>query len=185
MEQNGQPLLRAETKGRAKLFHTADGKTVRARTCNDHVLVVAADSPGPEAKLNIEGTDSILIVMPEIPRTPGPVMAFFVPSAVVVEAVRSSHRDWLASNPATNGENRTWAIWFDDDGPVRSRGFAQKWDEYRLQGSANAQVSPGSRSDTLKDGNGSLGDVIAEAKQRIAAAAGVPASAVKITLDLA
>jgi hypothetical protein len=184
MENNGQPLQRVAAKGRAMIYRTPDGKTVRARTCNDHVLVVAADSPDPEAKLNIEGTDSILIVMPEIPRSPGPVMAYFIPTPVVVEAVRSSHREWLASNPSTNGENRTWAIWFDEEGPARSNGYAQKWAAFRLNGSANAKISLESRADSLMGGAANLGEVIAEAKRRIATVAGVPETAVKITLDV-
>jgi hypothetical protein len=184
MEQNGQPLQRVAAKGRAMIYRTPDGKTVRARTCNDHVLVVAADSPDPEAKLNIEGTDSILIVMPEIPRSPGPVMAFFIPAAVAVEAVRSNHRDWLASNPSTKGENRTWAIWFDDDGPATSSGYAQRWAKFRLNGSANTQIAVESQTVSLTGGTLTLGDVIAEAKRRIAAIAGVPETAVKITLDI-
>ena len=92
MEQNGQPLQRAESKGRARLYRNPEGRTVRVRTCNDHVLVVVADSPEVGAKLNIEGTDSILIVMPEIPGSPGPVVAYLVPTSVAVEAVRSCPR---------------------------------------------------------------------------------------------
>jgi hypothetical protein len=182
MQQNGQPLQRAEAKGRAMLYRTIDGQTVRVRTCNDHVLVVVADSPDPEAKLNIEGTDNILIVMPEIPRAPGPVMAYFIPTAVVVEAVRSNHRDWLASNPSTKGENRTWAIWFDEEGPATSNGYAQRWASFRLNGSASAEVSVETAS--LTGSTPTLGEVIADAKRRIAAVAGVPETAVKITLDI-
>lgn len=184
MEQSGQRLQRMEAKGRAMLYRTADGKTVRVRTCNDHVLVAVADSPESEAKLNIEGTDSILIVMPEIPRSPGPVMAYFVPTAVAVEAIRSTHRDWLASNPSTKGENRTWNIWFDDKAPSKASGYAQKWAEYQLNGSANTQISVESRTESLTGRALTLGDVIAEAKRRIAAVAGVPETAVKITLDI-
>jgi hypothetical protein len=184
MEQNGQPLQRAEAKGRAMLYRTVDGQTVRVRTCNDHVLVVVADSPDPEAKLNIEGTDSILIVMPEIPRSPGPVMAYFIPTAVVVEAVRSNHRDWLASNPSTKGENRTWAIWFDEAGPATSNGYAQRWAAFRLKGSASADVSVESGTASLTGSTPTLGEVIADAKRRIAAVAGVPETAVKVTFDI-
>ena len=96
MAQSGQSLQRAEAKGRAMLYRTAEGETVRVRTCNDHVLVVVAESPEAGAKLNIDGTDKILIVMPEIPRSPGPVVAYFLPTAVAVEAVQSTHREWLA-----------------------------------------------------------------------------------------
>ena len=138
----------------------------------------------PEAKLNIEGTDKILVVMPEIPRSPGPVVAYFLPTAVAVDAVRSCHSEWLASNPSTKGENRTWTIWFDDEGPAKSGGFAKKWANYRLQGSADARTSPKSQEEPLASNPISLGEVIAEAKRRIAAVAGIPESAVRITLDL-
>jgi len=185
MEQKGRPLQRVEAKGRAMLYRTADGKTVRVRTCNDHVLVVVADSPTPDARLNIEGTDSILIVMPEIPRSPGPVTAYFIPTDAVVEAVRSTHRDWLASNPSTKGENRTWNIWFDDDGPAKSSGYAKKWVAYRLQGSANTRSTLTSTAEPSTSSAVTLGEVIADAKRRIASFAGVPETAVKITLDLA
>ncbi|MGD0421297.1 MAG: hypothetical protein ABSA68_17250 [Xanthobacteraceae bacterium] len=183
MEQNGQPLQRIEAKGRAMVYRTTGGKTVRVRTCNDHVLVAVAESPNPEAKLNIEGTDSILIVMPETPRTPGPVMAYFIPTALVVEEVRSNHRNWLASNPSTKGENRTWAIWFDDDGPAKASGYSKKWASYRLDGSANTRTFVNGRED-LQTGSTTLGEVIADAKRRIAAVAGIPETAVKVTLDI-
>lgn len=184
MEQNGQPLQRAESKGRARLYRNPEGRSVRVRTCNDHVLVVVADNPEVGAKLNIEGTDSILIVMPELPRTPGPVVAYLVPTSVAVEAVRSSHGDWLASNPSTKGENRTWAIWFNDDGPAKSSGFAQKWATYRLHGSTSTGVPLKLPTESTPGNAATLGEVIAEAKRRIAAVAGVPETAVKITLDI-
>ena len=123
--------------------------------------------------------------MPEVPRSRGPVMAFLIPASVAVEAVRSAHRDWLNSNPSTKGENRTWNIWFDDDGPSKSNGFARKWAEYRLTGSATTKKLEDIPSVSQAGGTASLGDVIAEAKRNIARAAGVPEAAVKITLDLA
>lgn len=184
MEENGHAVQRAEAKGRAMIYRTTDNRSVRVRTCNDHVLVAVADSPDPSANLNIEGTDSILIVMPEIPRSPGPVTAYFIPTTVVVEEVRSAHRDWLASNPSTKGENRTWAIWFDEDGPARSSGYAKKWAQYRLEGSSKTRVFVDSPMRLVKSGAASLGEVIADAKRRIAAVAGIPETAVKITLDV-
>ena len=89
-----------------------NGETVRVRTCNDHVLVALAASARKGAALNIEGTDHLLVVMPEIPRTGGSVIAYLVPTEIAVEAVRTTHADWLASNPNTKGKNRTWNIWF-------------------------------------------------------------------------
>ena len=183
MAQSGTPLERVEAKGRAMLYRTPDGETVRVRTSNDHVLVVVAESPEPGAKLNIEGTDKILIVMPEIPRSPGPIVGYFLPTAVAVEAAQSTHKEWLASNPSTKGENRTWNIWFDDDGPTKANGFAKKWSKYRVHGSATARPSHKNQIEDISNSPATLGEVIADAKRRIAAVAGIPETAVRITLE--
>jgi hypothetical protein len=183
MSQNGKQLERVEAKGRAMIYRTQHGKSVRVRTCNDHVLVVLADSADESAKLNVEGTDQILIVMPEVPRMRGNVLAYLVPTEVVVEAARTSHAEWLRSEPATKGQNRTWNLWFDNDGLAKSNGFGKKWAEYRLSGnSASASTMPSELPDHY--GGQKLGDVIVDAKRRIAAAAGIPESAVKISIDL-
>lgn len=180
MDQIGKPLTRTPTKGRAMIYSMPDGQSVRVRTCNDHILVTLADSAEEGAKLNIEGTDYLLIVMPEAERTHGPVMAYLVPTTVAVEAVRTTHRDWLASNPNTKGDNRTWNIWFDNSGPSKANGFAGKWAEYRLPGSADTRdTAPVPQASEAK-----LGDVIAIARRQIAHAAGVSPEAVRITLDL-
>lgn len=186
MAQNGKPLQRVESKGRAMIYRTEEGAAVRVRTCNDHVLVVLAETPDITAKLNIEGTDQLLIVMPEIPRTHGDVLAYLVPTEIAVGAARTSHAEWLRSNPATKGQNRTWNIWFDEEGPSKSNGFGRKWAQYRLSGkdgveSPSTQRHGASESAVVQK----LGDVIADAKRRIAAAAGIPEGAVKITIDLA
>jgi hypothetical protein len=185
MEQNGKPLQRIEAKGRAMIYKTADRETVRVRTCNDHVLIAVAESPEEGARLNIEGTERILVVMPEVPRSRGPVIAFFIPTSVAVAEVRSAHREWLASNPSTKGKNRTWNIWFDDDAPSEASGYARKWAEYRLNGSSTTQNSLERRVQSRTGTATRLGEVITEAKRRIAEVADVPESAVRITIDLA
>lgn len=183
MEGAGKPLTAVQSGTRAKIYRTAEGQTVRVRTCNDHVLVVVAESTDPNAKLNIEGTDLLLIVMPEVPRSPGPVMAFLVPTSTVAEAVRLTHAQWLADNPSTKGGNRTWNLWFDDDGPAKACGYTRLWEKYRLAGSAVSGPQPQAlQSADVKPQ--SLGEVIAEARRRIAAAAGVPETAIKISIDL-
>lgn len=186
-EQAGSPLQRIESRGRSMIFKTSDNRTVRVRTCNDHVLVALADSSSPSAKLNIEGTDDLLIVMPETPRSRGPVIAYLVPTTVAVEAVRNTHADWLASDPRTKGDNRTWNIWFDDLGPSKANGFAKKWSNYRLPGSVDlSKDNQSERSLSKTNGAGNvLGKVIADAKRQIASAAGVPETAIRITIDLA
>ena len=178
MKQANRPLERLKTNTRSMQYALLNGETVRVRTCNDHVLVALAASAKKGAALNIEGTDHLLIVMPEIPRTAGPVIAYLVPTDVAVEAVRTTHAHWLASNPNTKGKNRTWNIWFDK-GSVAG-GFAEKWAKYRLPGSATT-LGP---TPSPTAGRGTLGEVIAAAKQKIAAAAGVPIDAVKISVEL-
>ncbi|MEJ8835583.1 hypothetical protein [Ramlibacter sp. AN1133] len=178
----GKPLTRLQTGTRAMKYSMADGKTVRIRTCNDHVLVVLASSAEDDATLNIEGTDYLLVAMPEVPRRDGPVVAYFLPTSVAVADVRSAHTQWLQSGPATRGNNKTWNLWFDD-GPPGCSGFAERWAQYRLP----TFKTPAKRSDAsvLGAGGKTLGDVIARARAEIAAAAGVPVEAVKITVALA
>src|SRR5205823_12364390 len=119
-------------------------------------------------KLNIEGTDHLLIVMPEIPRSPGPVMVFFIPTAVVAEAVRQAHANWLASNPSTKGSNRTWNLWFDDDGAAIGGGFASLWEKYKLASQTPAVKSAAESPAAPTSNTMTLGEVIADAKRRIA-----------------
>ena len=177
MKRAGQPLERLKTNTRSMQYALLNGETVRVRTCNDHVLVALAATARKGSALNIEGTDHLLIVMPEIPRTAGSVVAYLVPTQVAVEAVRTTHADWLASNPNTKGKNRTWNIWFDEASKAGS--FAEKWSKYRLPGTASTFKATPSPTGA----NGTLGDVIAAAKQQIAVAAGVPIDAVKITVE--
>jgi hypothetical protein len=178
MHQAGKPLERIQAKGRAMIYRAPGGETVRVRTCNDHVLIVVADQHDPnKARLNVEGTDYVLLVMPERPRSPGPIIAYLVPTEVVCEAARSGQRHWLATNPNTQGDNRTWALWFDTS-TSEGRGFHEKWKSYRLGGAASARLTPSAGSPAKK-----LGEVIALAKQDIAEAAGVPIERVKISID--
>ena len=88
MSENGMALERLPAKGRAMLYRMQDGKSVRLRTSNDHVLVVVADSPDVDAPVNVEGTDMLLVVMPEIERSPSRVVAFLVPSDIAARDAR-------------------------------------------------------------------------------------------------
>jgi hypothetical protein len=162
------------------LYCLPNGERVRARTCNDHILIIVADSPAVDAKLNIEGTEWLLIVMPEVERTPGRIIAYLVPTQVAVDAARLTHRTWLETNPNTRGGNTTWNLWFDENGPSKANDFATKWKQYLLNSDdvrANEAV--------LND-SGQTGSVKAEveaARQRISKAAGVSPGAVKITIE--
>jgi hypothetical protein len=184
MKQNGKPLTKQQSFGRAMLYTLPNGETVRVRTCNDHILIVAADRPSSDAKLNIEGTDWLLIVMPEIERTPGKVVAYLVPTQVAIETVRRTHQEWLDTNPNTKGSNTTWNLWFDeesrDPGRASKTTFAEKWSQYRLKGDGEAKQATGLA------GSGPSGDIKSEveaARQRISKAAGISPEAVRITVE--
>jgi hypothetical protein len=183
MRQNGNPLTKVTGFGRSMRYTLPNGETVRARTCNDHILIVLSDKPkGPKTKLNIEGTDWLLIVMPEVERTPGKVRAYFLPASVAVEAARRTHNDWLATNPQTKGNNLTWCLWFRDD--EKTNNFDKIWSQYRLKGVAETHPDP---APAAPAGNASepvnVKAEVESARQRISRAAGVSPEAVRITID--
>ncbi|MCY4228204.1 MAG: hypothetical protein OXF20_11050 [Gammaproteobacteria bacterium] len=182
MQANGTPLMEIPSRGRSMLYELPNGETVRIRTCNDHILIVVADSPNIEANLNIQGTDWLLIVMPEKVRSYGKVIAYFVPTSIALEEVRKSHQDWLLSNPNTKGNNTTWNLWFDDFGSVNpgregKQGYAKKWAEYRLD--FNIQI--GTTNNKVEYQN--IRKEVEIARQRIAGAASVPHEAVTISIN--
>jgi hypothetical protein len=55
--------------------------------------------------------------------------------------------DWVDLNdafpPLSQGNNRTWNIWFDRDGPAKANDFARHWERYRLLGSASTEPGIG------------------------------------------
>ena len=128
MENLGTPLTKLP--GRGNLYGASTGKTVRIRTCNQHKLLVNAASPNPDAKLDIDGTDSLLVVMPEKERTEGENIFYLVPTTEAVAEMRGAARKWLASHPATNGQNMTWTLAFKK--MTAHDNYAVKWEKYRL-----------------------------------------------------
>ena len=138
MRENGKLLERKA--GRAEVYTMPNGDCVRVRTSNDRNLVARAKRPAMDAPLDIEGTDWLLIVMPEIKRTAGRITAYLVPAEEAAETVRRCHEVWLRSIPDTKGENTTPTIWFDSSpsSATESGGYAEKWARYRLEGSAFA-----------------------------------------------
>jgi len=196
MRQNGKPLTKVDSSGRSMMYSQPDGKNVRARTCNDHILLAVADSTSPkDANLNIEGTDYLLVVMPEIERTPGKVKAYLVPTKVAVETIRRCQQSWLDSGGKTKGDNKAWCLWFRKKGKTsESSDYETKWAEYRLKGDAytnsvNVSVD-GVKAATSVNGvtaigtDGTFKSVVEMARQMISKAAGVPPEAVKITIGL-
>lgn len=179
MRRNGKILKKISGTGRSMRYTLLNGETVRVRTCNDHVLIVLSDKPsGPDAKLNIEGTDWLLIVMPEDERTPGKVRAYLVPTNIAIEAARRCHQQWLDTNPNTKGGNRTWNLWFRDD--EKTNNFSNIWSQYRLRGHVETQAVT---STPAFDDTVNIKDEVESARQRISRAAGVSPEAVRITID--
>ena len=187
MRENGQPLTKSPSPGRSMLYSMPNGDSVRVRTSNDHILIVVADKPTPDAHLNIEGTNRLLIVMPEIERVEGQVIAYLVPTEEVVEAVRRAHQAWLSSEPNTKGNNTTWSLRFDHGhsgmaGREGKHGYAEKWVKYRLAGDIStkdlASTGYGPASNSV-----SIQAEVDAARQRIAHAASVRPEAVKISID--
>jgi len=184
MQQNEKPLTKQPSKGRAMLYKMPNGETVRARTCNDHVLIAVAESTSENAKLNIEGTHWLLIVMPEVERTNGNIIGYLIPTDKAVDEVRQTHQDWLATNPNTKGGNTTWNIWFKSDGPDKANNYANKWKEYRLEGKVSSLDYINNQNPQSHAGQpGKIKAEVEAARLRIAQVAGVSPEAVKISID--
>ena len=183
MRQSGKVLKKVSSPGRAMLYELEDGESVRVRTCNDHVLIAVADKPMKDARLNIEGTDWLLIVMPVQPRTHGDVRAYLVPTEEAVKAVREAHHSWLETNPNTKGDNTTWNLWFGGKGKRQSNNFAEKWVGYLLPGTVSTDDLTDDASTPTSSGALDVKSEVRTAQIRIAKAAGVTPESVKISVD--
>ena len=180
MRAAGKPLTKLPSKGRAMIYALPNGETVRMRTCNDHVLIVVSDSPEPGAKLNIEGTDWLLTVMPEVERTPGNVFAYQIPTKEVEAEARRTHQEWLASKPNTKGKNTTWNLWFKSDAPSKANNYAIKWAKYRVESSIDVRKIAAPK---IVAPTSDIKSEVENARRRIAEVAGVAIEAVKITIN--
>ena len=118
MNQMGKPIRKKPRSGNAKIYEQSVDNTVRVRTNNDRILIAKAKSTDPEAELDIEGTDQILLVMPREKRTHGAIVAYLIPTATAADEIRSIHKKWLRSKPNTKGKNKTWNLHFDTGGKI-------------------------------------------------------------------
>ena len=141
IKRNGTPLKNISSPGRSMIYAMPNGETVRVRTCNDHVLIVTANEPIPSknTKMNIEGTDWLLIVMPDFKQDKGNIIAYHVPVNVAVEAIKSSHQHWQDSNSSTRGNTKTWRLQFhndftDKDSRIHKHNYSDKWAIYKIDG---------------------------------------------------
>jgi hypothetical protein len=186
MSENDMELLKMTTGSRAMIYSMPDNKTVRIRTTNDPVLVVVAESADPKSKMNIEGTDYLLLSMPEEPRSPGKILCYLVPTNIAVDSIRESFMKWLDTNPNTNGDNKTRNIWFDSKGSAWS-GFRSKWEKYLLQASSEVkkiqkQIEASKDRDSKLQELKTVADVVEFAAHEIARLSGI--SREKIRIDI-
>ena len=183
MGQNGCPLTDKYTAGRSNIYEMSNGETVRVRTSNDPILVVLAETPEPDAKLNIQGTDWLLFVMLEKKRTEGNVIGYLVPTQKAVNDVREAHQNWLNTSPNTKGNNRTWNIWFDESGRKTANRYAEKWADYRLEGTVSTHDVGATSSPSERPGF-DIGEEIAAMQARIARGTGLPPNFIKVSIEI-
>jgi hypothetical protein len=179
MARRGLPMTRRPHTGKEKVYTLPTGETVRLRTSAVRRLVTRADRPAiQDARLTIQGTDKLLLVTLAVADKPGPVVAYLVPMKAAVDEMKRQHGAWLKAGGHTAGENMTPVLSLD----------AADWAEFRLDSDLRvapdwtlvgaAPVGGAGRGDSVKA-------VVDEARERIAAAAGVPPRAVRITIDYA
>ena len=161
MRRRETPITNIPSPGSSTIYKMENSETIRIRTCNDHILTVVADMQTEDARLNIEGTDWLLVVMPKVERTEGEIIAYLVPTEVAVKAVRQSHAEWLSSNPKNTGSNTTWCIWFDENFTGkeyrrRKHGYSEKWAMYRIEYEISSrEIENAQISDKLNETNSS------------------------------
>ena len=140
LRKNGKSIASC-TSGNSMICTLSDGEEIRVRTCNFHLLIITADQPSPYAHLDIDGTEWLLIVMPEVENSAGRIIGYLVPTKEVKCRMIQSHKAWLQTNPNTKGKNKTWTLGFNrysgkgkDEHKELGYDFFTKWAEYRLKG---------------------------------------------------
>ena len=106
MRKNGRQLTKKF--GISQIYGMKNGtdiQTVRLKTHNDQILMIKSDSPYPDAKLSIEGTDWILLVMPRKKRSEGSIIGYLIPTSEVVDRARRSQRCLARSRPQHQWRN--------------------------------------------------------------------------------
>ena len=183
MRENGHSLTDKYSAGRSNIYEMGNGQTVRVRTSNDPILVVLAETAEPDAKLNIQGTDWLLFVMLEKKRTEGNVVGYLVPTQKAVDDIREAHQNWLNTRPNTKGNNRTWNIWFDGSGRKTANHYAERWAQYRLEGTVSTHdvAATSGPSERLAF---DVGQEIAAMQARVARGTGLPPNYIKVSIEI-
>jgi hypothetical protein len=115
-----------------EIYVMPDGRTVRLRTNRKRGLITSSDGTSPENQMNLEGQqDFIGIAIPGPRGNRGTAQFYLVPTEVAVAALREAHREWIARN-GTGMTSYVRSIWFDGEADLPWKGFATKWEQYRL-----------------------------------------------------
>jgi hypothetical protein len=159
-----------EGKKLRSLYQTPDGRRVLVRTRivkKKRNLLGAATGSDWNDRLGIEecGCDFVLAVFGE---KDGTIACYLIPVAELAQAYRVGHRWWQEQHPG-RGDN-TREIIFDDrvDGP--RRGYAVKFDQYRLDLSGLPHRAPAAATRPALDNPDSLAQLIGAAKLLLEAA---------------
>jgi hypothetical protein len=174
MARAGKPIQRitstTERRGPTpEVYRLNDGRTVRLRTNARQALMAKTATGDVSADLPWEEEDFVGVAFPG--ERPNSVRGYLIPSTVVSRDVRDAHSQWLASGGSI--ENRTRVIHFDGDPAKLGWGYAHRYSEYSL-----GEIDLAARHEASE-----LAQEIAESKRRIAAKAGTPESAVKISIE--
>jgi hypothetical protein len=178
MARKGRSIERVigpPSRGPAKeVYRLPDGQTLRLRTNNKPALMARTESSALDAPLPFEGEDFVGVAFPS--ERAGFVLGYLVPTSVAVRAMRDGYREWLGSDNRGRGDNKTRVLRFDGDSQSLSHDYANRWSEYCL-GEIEVDAPPAAGRSTALDLE------VANARRRIAAAAGKPESAVRIAID--
>jgi len=196
MENSDLPIKEVPSPGRSMIYKLSSGETVRLRTSNDPVLVVAVEPSDVGPKLNIEGTDKLLLVMPEQPLNRWEnIVGYLMPTSEVIAAIKSSYPKFFDRQTNRLKTKQALTLSFEDSGKP-SGGFEGKWERYLLPMKCPArafqdEVKPvqkvkkvSSPRQRPKGQPETVNDVIAEARERISEITKVPIKSVKVSVSL-
>lgn len=129
---SGNPLVHDSTK-RGKIFRTQNRKTVRMRTNNARNLPCkSSDTDLKRGKLDIEGADFLYWVVPTSVGGASEIEAYFLPTDVAVQMVRSAHTHWLENEGNSKGANFTPALFLDRVPSGQDRPLRDIWSSFHI-----------------------------------------------------
>lgn len=109
------------------LYELADHRTFLLRTNRKRILILKADDPGVDAKLDLEAAELVIFCCPRDHH----YEVYMIPTSVVGRDARAERVEWYKT-AKTKGANMTWQMVFDNDVGRVCYGYAEKYKQYRL-----------------------------------------------------